>query len=189
MPSLGGYIRSLREEFEWTQQQLAAQVGVSVRAVGGWERGETVTPSRRRSLERIFGVPVDDSAGTLFENARLAHESYSTARQRAADARGKLLRAERRLAELGGRTGLGDEYEQATTRVNELSAAAGQATQQASEAETVWHDHADALKAYKKPLITTETDAAQPTDLSHISDDELIDELHRRLRATQSMGH
>jgi transcriptional regulator with XRE-family HTH domain len=183
MPSLGAYIRSLREDFGWTQQQLAAQVGVSVRAVGGWERGETVTPSRRRSLERIFGVPVDDSVGTLFDNASLAHESSATARQRAADARAKLLHAERRLAELGGRAGFGDEYEQAVAQVNELSAAAGQATQRAIDADKAWHGHADALAAYTKPLISAETEVRTTSDLSHVSNEELLEELRRRLQS------
>jgi transcriptional regulator with XRE-family HTH domain len=55
----GDEIRRLREARGLTQQQLAAAIGVGMRTIGNWERGETVPLNRMGMLEHFFGVAVD----------------------------------------------------------------------------------------------------------------------------------
>lgn len=50
----GDDIRQAREARGWTQQQLAAKVGVGQRTIGSWERGETVPKNRMGRLIEIF---------------------------------------------------------------------------------------------------------------------------------------
>jgi transcriptional regulator with XRE-family HTH domain len=52
----GKEIRRLREARGLTQEQLAQAVGVGMRTVGAWERGETVPLNRMGALEKFFGV-------------------------------------------------------------------------------------------------------------------------------------
>lgn len=53
---LGKRIRRERERKHMTQQQLGEAVGVKLRTVGNWERGETVPMNRLASLEEVLGV-------------------------------------------------------------------------------------------------------------------------------------
>jgi transcriptional regulator with XRE-family HTH domain len=57
----GTEIRRLREARGLTQQDLAAAIGVGLRTIGNWERGETVPQNRMGMLEAFFGLdgPVD----------------------------------------------------------------------------------------------------------------------------------
>ena len=48
---LGVRIRRARERKRWTQQELADALDVSLRAVGGWERGEVVPRNSLGALE------------------------------------------------------------------------------------------------------------------------------------------
>lgn len=73
MRQAGEYIRQLRREYGWTQQQLAAAVGVDVRSVGRWERGENRPPADhlarmmallRGSLDHVSGLLSDDPVET-----------------------------------------------------------------------------------------------------------------------------
>lgn len=52
---LGRRIREARERAGLTQQQVAAEIGVSLRTVGNWERGETVPLNRFARLEAVLG--------------------------------------------------------------------------------------------------------------------------------------
>lgn len=51
----GRQIRAARERMGWTQADLAAAVGVGMRTVGNWERGDTVPKNRMAKLEHLFG--------------------------------------------------------------------------------------------------------------------------------------
>ena len=51
----GRTIRRLREARGWTQERLAPELGVGMRTVGSWERGETVPQNRLGMLQEIFG--------------------------------------------------------------------------------------------------------------------------------------
>ncbi len=48
---LGTRIRRARERKRWSQEQLAAALGVGTRSVGRWERGEAVPRSSLGALE------------------------------------------------------------------------------------------------------------------------------------------
>jgi len=62
---LGRRIRRARERKGWTQRQLAAEVGVGSRTVGGWERGETVPLNRMGRLEEVLGPGIDPAAAEV----------------------------------------------------------------------------------------------------------------------------
>ena len=53
---LGTRIRRARERKRWTQQQLADELGVSLRAVGNWERDESVPRNTIGALEELLGI-------------------------------------------------------------------------------------------------------------------------------------
>lgn len=53
---LGTAITVARERKRMTQQQLAEAVGVELRTVGGWERGESKPRNRMAALEEVLGV-------------------------------------------------------------------------------------------------------------------------------------
>ncbi len=55
-PSLGMRIRRARERRHLTQPELAEAVGVSVRALGDWERDRHEPKSRLGALEEVLGV-------------------------------------------------------------------------------------------------------------------------------------
>lgn len=69
-PDLGTRIRRARERKRWTQQRLADELDVSVRAVGSWERDEVV-PRIIGALEQVLGVDLtsDDPAAPLVHAA------------------------------------------------------------------------------------------------------------------------
>ena len=56
----GRQIRAARERMGWTQADLAAAVGVGMRTVGNWERGDTVPKNRMAKLQHLFGIPTSE---------------------------------------------------------------------------------------------------------------------------------
>lgn len=62
--TLGDYIRQARERRGMTQGELAQAVGVSMRTVGNWERGQAVPRSSLTRVEDLLG-PLDEAAGAL----------------------------------------------------------------------------------------------------------------------------
>lgn len=59
---LGQRIREARERAGMTQQQVGGLVGVSLRTVGNWERGETVPLNRLARLEAVLATSLRDDA-------------------------------------------------------------------------------------------------------------------------------
>lgn len=53
----GSQIKAARERAQLTQQQLAERLGVGLRTVGNWERGETVPKNRMAAIEALLGEP------------------------------------------------------------------------------------------------------------------------------------
>lgn len=56
----GPEIKAARERAHMTQQELAEKVGVGLRTVGNWERGESVPKNRMAAIERLFQEPADE---------------------------------------------------------------------------------------------------------------------------------
>lgn len=59
--ALGLRIRRARERKRWTQERLAAEVGVGPRSIGRWERGEA-EPRWIGALEEALGVNLTGEA-------------------------------------------------------------------------------------------------------------------------------
>jgi len=52
-------IKSARERRQMTQQELADEVGVSLRTVGSWERGESIPRNRMGAIAEALGLEVE----------------------------------------------------------------------------------------------------------------------------------
>lgn len=52
----GKQIRAAREVMGWTQERLAQEVGVGMRTIGNWERGETVPQNRMAKLRMVLAA-------------------------------------------------------------------------------------------------------------------------------------
>lgn len=61
-------IKNGRERLQMTQQELADEVGVSKRTIGGWERGESVPRNRMAALAEVLGM---ESVSEFGEKAML----------------------------------------------------------------------------------------------------------------------
>lgn len=61
----GEEIRHLREARQMTQEQLAKAMGVGVRTIGNWERGEHVPQNRMGRLREFFSVEDPDPSDPL----------------------------------------------------------------------------------------------------------------------------
>lgn len=74
MTSLADTLRALREQRGLSQAKLAAQVGLTAKAVYYIERGETKTPLPQTLLAfaRVFGVPLDSLDGGQSAQPQLA---------------------------------------------------------------------------------------------------------------------
>lgn len=75
----GEQIRTQRERLQMTQQELADHVGVSMRTIGNWERGETVPRNRIGALAELLGLEV---GGREFGRDALKRRLGELARQR-----------------------------------------------------------------------------------------------------------
>ncbi|SDG96243.1 helix-turn-helix domain-containing protein [Klenkia brasiliensis] len=59
-------IRAARERARLSQAEVAAAVGVSLRTVGNWERGESIPRNRLGALEELLGVVLrEGTSGTV----------------------------------------------------------------------------------------------------------------------------
>lgn len=69
-------IKAARERNQMTQQDLAEAVGVSLRTVGAWERGENVPRNRMGAIREVLGLPSADldERSNLSELSRLIRE-------------------------------------------------------------------------------------------------------------------
>jgi transcriptional regulator with XRE-family HTH domain len=65
-------IRELRDEFGWSQFELASRVGVTPSTVYNWESGRTEPRlSQLRALSEVFGMPMGDIAMNDKDRMRL----------------------------------------------------------------------------------------------------------------------
>jgi len=105
-PATGTAIKRARERRRWTQQQLAAALGVNVKTVDNWENGRSRPRNSIGAIEDVLGIslggepgeeltPAEWEAGVLadeglpmesriqlIEDARRARRAYRDARSR-----------------------------------------------------------------------------------------------------------
>ncbi|WP_344314915.1 helix-turn-helix transcriptional regulator [Fodinicola feengrottensis] len=179
MSEVGDYVRTARVSHNWTQEQLAVLVGVSLRTLSKWENGADIPRGRVLVLEKVLGVSLDTAVWELHEAAKAAHASYVVQDALAKDARTALESHEELLAAHGNAHGFDQAYEALAAQATELAAAAQEATRTAAQAERMWQHREDALRAHKRYV---HPDAA---DLSRISDGALLEEISRRLAAVR----
>ena len=63
--SLGDRIRSAREAAGKTREELANQVGVSVKTIGNWETDRVTPKSKLGAVERALGIPLRGNAARV----------------------------------------------------------------------------------------------------------------------------
>ena len=75
----GQQLRRARERRGWTQEELAAQLGVTFRSVGNWERGE-VPANRQERIRQVLGGDLEEDPNqsgnplASYSNLALANE-------------------------------------------------------------------------------------------------------------------
>lgn len=86
----GEQIRAARERAGLTQEELGRRLGVSMRTVGNWERGQTVPRNRMAALEAALRDHLDDTDAPPLRSASDAELLAEIARRfaRGRDERG-----------------------------------------------------------------------------------------------------
>ena len=85
--TLGKRIMALRKAKGWTQEQLAAQLGISAQAVSKWENDVSCPDiSTLPALAALLGVRVDTLLGVPAAGGEAADFSQEAAQQTADDA-------------------------------------------------------------------------------------------------------
>jgi len=74
-------IKSARERRQMTQQELADEVGVSLRRVGSWERGESIPRNRMGAIAEALGLD-DEVKGRDFGPEAIRRRLGQLAKQR-----------------------------------------------------------------------------------------------------------
>ncbi|MBD2760045.1 helix-turn-helix transcriptional regulator [Yimella sp. cx-573] len=64
----GDTIRLARQRAGWSQQELAEKVGVSMRSIGNYERGDSIPRNRMPVLEEVL-APYTGGAGPSLQGA------------------------------------------------------------------------------------------------------------------------
>jgi transcriptional regulator with XRE-family HTH domain len=59
---LGTRIKRARERRHWRQADLARAIGVNVKTVGNWERGQTIPRTRIGAIEATLSISLADDA-------------------------------------------------------------------------------------------------------------------------------
>lgn len=78
----GPQIKAARERAHLTQAELATRIGVGLRTIGNWERGETVPKNRMAALEALFSDATPSSPLHRFTDAQIIAELARRAAER-----------------------------------------------------------------------------------------------------------
>lgn len=76
----GAQIKAARERKHMTQQELADELGVSMRTIGSWERGESVTRNRYGAIVDLLGI--DEETQREYGRKAMARRLGQLAKQR-----------------------------------------------------------------------------------------------------------
>lgn len=71
----GAEMRAARERAGLTQTEVAKRVGVSLRTVGNWERGESVPRSKEQAIRAALGDHLQDSTPEQGTTLRAASDA------------------------------------------------------------------------------------------------------------------
>ncbi len=82
----GTEIRAARERAGLSQGELGALVGVTLRTIGNWERGETIPRNREAKIRQVLADQLDDRAPATLRSASDAEVLAEIARRFARDA-------------------------------------------------------------------------------------------------------
>lgn len=85
----GDEIRTARERAGWTQAHLGDLVGVSMRSIGNYERGDTIPRNRMPVLEEVLAPYIRSGQGPSLVGASDAQLLAEIARRFAGGARSK----------------------------------------------------------------------------------------------------
>jgi len=179
-------IKAGRERLHMTQQQLADEVGVSLRTVSSWERGESVPRNRTASVIEVLGLIEDEANLPEFGEAALRRRIGYLAKQRREELGLARIPFARELG-MSDRTikdlelGLRVPYGQTQRKVERglgwrLGAIEDVMRMKDRKASSIDMESLDAEDSLKIGLAKGETLA-----LSAIPDTDLIEELRRRL--------
>ena len=178
-------MKNARERMRMTQAQLAEEAGVSLRTVSSWERGESSPLNRSAVVAEILGINTEDEGpefGTAALLLRIGHLAKRRREEigmgRAAFAKEAGLGSDRTLMALEfGRTlptgTTQHRIERALGwRIGAIEDVMRMVNRKAEEIRMQELDAEDSLYL----------DAQTSRALSSYSDDELLDELRRRLK-------
>jgi transcriptional regulator with XRE-family HTH domain len=181
-------IRSGRERLMMTQQQLADELGVSLRTVGNWERGETVPRNRLAPLAEVLRLTDEPLFGSeallrrLGQLAKQRREEIGLGRQLFSKEAG--LGSDRTVTQFEfGRTvpsmASQRKIEKALGwRLGVIDTILRQVNRMASEITMEDVDAEDSLYLESQELKS----------LALYTDDELMDELRRRLKTDRRVA-
>lgn len=71
----GAEMRAARERAGLTQGEVAKRVGVSLRTVGNWERGESVPRSKEQAIRAVLGEHLQGSTSEESTTLRAASDA------------------------------------------------------------------------------------------------------------------
>ena len=77
----GAEIRAARERAGLTQEELGVLVGVTLRTIGNWERGATVSRNRAAKILQVLADQLDDQAPATLRTASDAEVLAEIARR------------------------------------------------------------------------------------------------------------
>lgn len=171
-------IRSARERAGLTQQQLGEMVGVGLRTVGNWERGETVPRNREATLRRVLAGHLDDASEPAVLRAVADAEIVAEVARR-------MSRTQERTGELGVHTAattpagsapaeldpttvarLQELRRQVGQRIIETAASGGSKDHRRALVETLWADYVHEADSILAAMSSRDRDAPEHPDSS-----------------------
>ena len=85
----GDQIKNARQRAGWSQEELAAKVGVSMRSIGNYERGASIPRNRMPVLEEVLAPYIGSGQGPSLVGASDAQLLAEIARRFVGGARSK----------------------------------------------------------------------------------------------------